>query len=328
MQFKTRIRNVITLVSVLLITFTFMSTLQAHAAPPPRKEFTPPTIPPVITLLEQTPLYATTDESRKPFAALTPQDVTTVEAEQDWYTKQRGEKVWIKIKTTWAGDLWMHLNYDRIGIVKPLDTNIALLWDSYLYTQPSLSTRTDAVLAPQTVHANAVFESPASYLTNSYRIETSWLGDMWVVSQPQMLLDMEIVNQEMDLPTETLYMENYDTSNRLQRPSEVKMIPPQKVFALEKTQTGVYHVRSQDGNTFWIQPEFAEPVGAGAINERLTLSKDVRLYLFPTMPFPTFGVLSAQTVDAFERWTDPQGERWYHIHTWAGDMWVQPDKPL
>ncbi|MFC5451172.1 hypothetical protein [Paenibacillus aestuarii] len=327
MNFKTRIKSFICLVFVMMLV-NFICNMQADAALPPHRAIDPPKVPPVITLFEQTPLYSTPDDSRKPFAALTPQDVTTVDAEQAWYMKQRGEKVWIKIKTTWAGDLWMHLDYDKIGVVKPLDTNIALLWDTALYTQPSLSTMTEVVLAPQTVHANAVFESPVSYLSNSYRIETSWLGDMWVVSQPHMLIDMEILNQEMDLPTETLYMEDYDTSNRLQRPSDVKMIPPQKVFAFEKTQNGVYHVRSQDGNTFWIQPEFAQPAGAEPIKERLKLLKDVRLYLFPTMPFPTFGVLSAQTVDAFERWTDPQNEQWYHIHTWAGDMWVQPDKPL
>ncbi|MBA2937350.1 hypothetical protein HZF08_03455 [Paenibacillus sp. CGMCC 1.16610] len=327
MNFKVINRNVIVLVFAMILG-NFLGILQASAAPPPHREIVPPKIPPVITLFEQTPLYSTTDDSHKPFAALTPQDVTTVDAEQAWYYKQHGEKVWIKIKTTWAGDLWMHLDYDKIGIVKPIDTNIALLWDSSLYTQPSTSTMTDIVLAPQTVHANAVFESPVSYLSNSYRIETSWLGDMWIVSQPRMLLDMEILNQEMDLPTETLYMEDYDTSSRLQRPSDAKFIPPQKVFALEKTQNGIYHVRSQDGNTFWVQPDFAQPVGVEPIDERLNLLKDVRLYMFPTMPFPTFGVLSAQTVNAFERWTDPQNELWYHIHTWAGDMWVQPDKPL
>jgi hypothetical protein len=186
----------------------------------------------------------------------------------------------------------------ELFFVKPIDTNIALLWSAALYTQPSLSTMTDAVL----------------------------LGDKWIVSNPHILTDMEVINQDMDLQTDTLYMEDYDTANRLQRPSDAKLIPPQKVFALEKTQYGIYHVRSQDGDTFWINPDYAQPFGAEKINESLDLKVETILHLFPTMPFPTFGVLTPQKVTAFEKWTDPQGKRWYHIHTWTGDMWVQSDE--
>lgn len=284
-----------------------------------------PSLPPVITLFHETPLYAEPDDSAEPVAALSPQDVETVEAEKDWYGK-RGDRVWIKIKTTWAGDLWMHLDYELIGAVKQADTNIALLWGAYLYTEPASSARTEAVLAPQTVHANAVFESPVAYLSSAYRIETSWLGDMWVVSNPNMLSNMEIVNQDMDLPTETLYMEDYDTANRLQRPSDAKVIPPQRVFALEKTEDGIYHVRSQDGSVFWIKPEYAQPAGAEKIQESVELKKDASLYLFPTSTALRFGALTPQKVSAFEKWTDPQGKIWYHINTWTGSMWVQPEQ--
>ncbi|MGG1517295.1 hypothetical protein ABE504_17925 [Paenibacillus oryzisoli] len=297
------------------------------AAPSPNiRKFEPPAIPPVITLFERTDLYAEPDDSFRPIAALTPQDVVTVEAEQEWYAKGRGEKVWIQIKTTWAGDLWMHLDYEKIGVVKPIDTNIALLWSASLYSQPALSATTDAALTPQTVHANAIFESPASYLTNSYRIETTWLGDMWLVSNPHMLTDMEVLNQAMDLPTETLYMEDYDTANRLQRPSDAQFIPPQHVVAFEKTQNGVYHVRTKDDSTFWINPDYAQPVGAEPFEQKVTLSKETVLHLFPTMSFPTFGILTPQTVTAFERWIAPNHQHWYHIRTWAGDMWVQSDE--
>ncbi|NRF94104.1 hypothetical protein HQN89_24590 [Paenibacillus frigoriresistens] len=321
-------RNRHVYVVFVFILVNFIVSLPANAALPGPiiRKFNPPTLPPVITLFEQTPLYSTPDDSLNPIVELSPQDVVTTDVEQAWYAKQRGDKVWIRIKTTWAGDLWMHLDSDKIGVIKPIDTNIALLWSAALYTQPSLSTMTDAVLAPQTVHANAIFESPVSYLANSYRIETSWLGDMWIVSNPHILTDMEVINQDMDLQTDTLYMEDYDTANRLQRPSDAKLIPPQKVFALEKTQYGTYHVQSQDGDTFWINPDYAQPFGAEKTNESLDLKVETILHLFPTMPFPTFGVLTPQKVTAFEKWTDPQGKRWYHIHTWAGDMWVQSDE--
>ncbi|SFM30290.1 hypothetical protein SAMN03159341_12537 [Paenibacillus sp. 1_12] len=326
MNMKRR-RHVYALVIVFMLVNSIVS-LPANAAlyDPISRKFNPPTLPPAITLFEQTPLYSTPDDSLNPTAELSPQDVVTVDAEQAWYAKQRGEKVWIKIKTTWTGELWIHLDSDKIGVVKPVDTNIALLWSAALYTQPSLSTMTDVVLAPQTVHANAIFESPVTYLAYSYRIETSWLGDMWIVSNPHILSDMEILNQDMDLQTETLYMEDYDTANRLQRPSDAKLIQPQNVFALEKTENGIYHVRSQDGDMFWINPYYAQPLGVEKINESPNLKKETTLHLFPTMPFPTFGILTPQTVTAFEKWTDLQGKRWNHIHTWAGDMWVQIDE--
>lgn len=283
-----------------------------------------PELPPVITLLEETPLYAEPDASLSPVAALSPQDVETVEAGASWYART-DDRVWIKIKTTWAGNLWVNLHYQSVGVVKPVDTHIILLWGAYLYTQPLVSAQTEAVLSPQTVHANAVFESPFSYLSTPYRIETSWLGDMWLVAVPRMLTNVEIVNQDMELPTETLYMEDYDSSYRMQRPSDAKLIPPQRVFAMEKTEQGVYHVRSQDGSVFWVHPDYAQPSGAEQIKESVELKQSVTLYMFPKAPSLRFGMLSPQTVTAFEKWTDPERKVWYHINTWTGSMWIQPD---
>lgn len=219
----------------------------------------------------------------------------------------------------------MHLPHEFIGVVKPADTYITLLWDAYLYTQPVVSARTEAVLSSQTVHANAVFDSPFSLYSSSYRIETSWLGQMWLAANPNMLINMELVNQDMELPTETLYMEAYDTANRMQRPSDAKLIPPQRVFAMEKTEEGVYHVRSRDGSEFWIHPDYAQPAGTEKVKESIEVKKSTGLYLFPTAPSLKFGMISPQTVSAFEKWADADGKLWYHISTWAGDMWIQPD---
>jgi hypothetical protein len=119
-------------------------------------------------------------------------------------------------------------------------------------------------------------------------------------------------------------MEEYDTANRMQRPSDAKFIPAQKVFAMEKTENGVYHVRGANGDTFWINPAYAQPVGAKSINETIELHTDTRQYLFPTMPFPRFGAISPQKVTAFEQWDDSENNRWYHIHSWSGDLWIMP----
>ncbi|GAA4831592.1 hypothetical protein GCM10023310_06010 [Paenibacillus vulneris] len=282
-------------------------------------------LPPVISLLENTYLYPEPDESVEPWAALTPQDVSTVEEDIDpsYLEADPQGKVWIKIKTTWLGDLWIHLDKEKVGILKPVDTYLALLWDARLYSEPTRSAMTEAVLSPQTVHANAVFESPFAMYSSSYRIETSWLGDQWIVANPH-YLRVEVLNSELDLPTETLYMDEYDTGNRLQRPSDARFIPAQKVFAMEKTDNGVYHVRGQNGSIFWVNPQFAQPVGVKKIDETLELTKNTEQHLFPTMPFPAFGLISPQKVKAFEQWDDPQGNRWYRIHSWSGEMWIQP----
>ncbi|WP_282942886.1 hypothetical protein [Paenibacillus sp. RC67] len=276
-------------------------------------------------MLENTNLYPVPDESVEPWATLTPQDVSTVEEDMDHpylETDSQG-KMWIKIKTTWLGDLWVHLDLEIIGVLKPVDTYLALLWDARLYSEPFRSTMTEDILSPQTVHVNAVFESPFAMYSGSYRIETSWLGDQWIVANPHFLL-VEVLNSELDLPTETLYMDEYDTANRMQRPSDARFIPAQTVFAMEKTENGAYHVRDQNGSIFWINPQFAQPVGVKKIDETIELTKNTEQHLFPTMPFPIFGLISPQKVKAFELWDDPQGNRWYRIYSWSGEMWVQP----
>jgi hypothetical protein len=316
---------IVALLATLIFNFTVCLTAAAAPSSAFYHRFEPPTLPPVITLFDNTPLYPEPDESIEPWATLSPQDVNTIEAEKEWFVHTDGkpEKRWIKIKTTWLGDLWIHLDIDKIGTLKPMDSYIALLWPAALYTQPVKSALTDVVLDSQTVHANAVFESPVT--NRSYRIETSWLGDQWLVDPPRILVNMTVLNQEMDLPTETLYMDEYDTANRMQRPSDAKFIPAQKVFALEKTENNEYHVRSADGSTFWINPLYAQPVGAKESSEIIELTKDTALLLFPATSYPRFGLLSAQKVQAFVQWDDPQGHRWYRIHSWCGDMWIQPN---
>ncbi|MCS7463716.1 hypothetical protein N0M98_26785 [Paenibacillus doosanensis] len=299
---------------------------EAIALPALAHKFSPPELPPVITLLEDTPLYPEPDDSDEPWAVLSPQDVQTVEAEQEWYlAPPPGEqgKRWIRISTTWLGDMWMHIDYDRIGRIVPADTNIALIWSAALYTEPVQSAQTDVVLAPQTVHCNAMFQTPGG--SNAYRIETSWLGDMWLVRPNRILLDMEIIGRDMVLPTETLRMEDSDTAHRLQRPSEAVMIPPQTVYALEKTVNGEYHVRDAEGAEFWIDLRYAQPASAKPSSDTIQLSKDTLIHLFPAMDHPIFGSLSPQKIEAFQQWDDEQGQRWYRIHSWNGDLWILPD---
>ncbi|MFD0678382.1 MULTISPECIES: hypothetical protein [unclassified Paenibacillus] len=314
---------------IICLLISFAACLTASAVAPSSAfyhKFEPPTLPPVITLFENTPLYPDQDESVDPWATLTPQDVETVEAEKDWYIPpQSGDsgKRWIMIKTTWLGKMWIYLDYDRIGTVKPADTNIALIWPAALYSEPMKDALTDVVLSQQTVHCNAIFFTPNG--SSAYRIETSWLGDQWLVNPNYILLDMEILNHEMTLPTETLRMEDWDAAHRMQSPSEAHFIPPQTVFAMEKTVNGEYYVRAGDGSTFWINPAYAQPVGAKEINETIELNKNTLVHLVPTASHPIFGSLTPQKVKAFQQWDAPDGNRWFRIHSWNGDLWILPD---
>ncbi|TVY11078.1 hypothetical protein [Paenibacillus cremeus] len=311
----------------LLISLTACLTATAAPSSAFYHKFEPPALPPLITLFENTPLYPEPDESVDPWASISPQTVETVEAEKDWYIAPQSDdagKRWIKIKTTWLGDMWIHLNYDRIGMLKAADTNIALIWSAALYSEPVKDALTDVVLSPQTVHCNAFFVTPSGDV--AYRIETSWLGDQWLVRPNNILLDMEILNREMTLPTETLRMEDYDTAQRLQRPSEAHFIPPQTVFALEKTVNNQYHVRAEDGSTFWINPAYAQPPQAKEIDETIELSKETLVHLVPTTFYPFFGTLTPQKVKAFKQWDAPDGQRWYRIHSWNGDLWILPNQ--
>jgi hypothetical protein len=64
--------------------------------------------------------------------------------------------------------------------------------------------------------------------------------------------------------------------------------------------------------------------GSGASKESVKMTADTTQYLFPQLGNPSFGQLSAQTVEAYQRWKSPKGEWWYRIHSWYGDYWVIP----
>ncbi|WP_248925914.1 DUF4309 domain-containing protein [Paenibacillus hamazuiensis] len=35
------------------------------------------------------------------------------------------------------------------------------------------------------------------------------------------------------------------------------------------------------------------------------------------------GAIAPQTVKAFEKWVSPDGEQWFHIHSWQGNAWIK-----
>ncbi|TBL71199.1 hypothetical protein [Paenibacillus thalictri] len=319
--------NKLVLCAVMLLGISAgVSSGTGSAALPPLKG--PPDLPKVITLFEETPIYNKPDASLKPSATLSPQDVITVGAEKEWYARSYDpthpdeEKRWVQIETTWLGPQWMRLHRSKIGAVKLLDTHIWLPDGASIYDEPFANDDAAAVLTPQTVHAKAAFESPQ--VSPLYLIETTWLGDKWLAPSVRHYTNIEKVEEDVVLPTETMISDLPEPA-RLGKYTDLWVIPAQTVKAYEKYYD-FYHIETSVGPK-WVNKQFAQPEGVRKTDEEITLTEPAVQYLYPHQPYPTFGLLSPQKVKAYEKWQSPQGDNWFRIHSWNGDLWVKQETP-
>ena len=159
--------------------------------------------PATIRLMSETPLYARTSEDGGPMAALSPQEVTVVDAEKSSWFRQAemdyNPKRWIKIHTTWLGDQWVHLHLDEIGTLQPLDRTV--YYPSVYYgSSPHMDYITyqyEGLLTKMFVHQTAKYRT---LLGNSYQFDTE-NGPKWSLA-PDMPItsDKKIIKRTQPSP--------------------------------------------------------------------------------------------------------------------------------
>jgi len=140
----------------------------------------PEGMPEIISLLEETPLYWEPNEKAESGASLSPQDVKVLGTQNGdrGFTVSRST-TWIRIHTSWLGDMWIHVSNMKLGVIQPLELELELASETPLYSSPFPDAYTGASLSPQTVRANGQFVSPSGFY--AVRIATSWLGDQWLI---------------------------------------------------------------------------------------------------------------------------------------------------
>jgi hypothetical protein len=141
-------------------------------------------MPEIISLLATTPLYPEPDDKIKTWASLNPQDVKVIRTQfgdDNGYASPYGY-TWIQIQTSWLGDRWIKVDNAKLGVIRPLNADLSLAVETPLYDHPYREAAKGARLSPQNVHAKAEFVTPSGLY--AIQIETSWLGDQWVI-QPE-----------------------------------------------------------------------------------------------------------------------------------------------
>jgi len=287
----------------------------ATCAPVAMAEEWGPSLPKTITLLHETKLYASADESSPSWASLAPQDVETASAEANWYNPFYGEKKWVKIHTSWLGDQWVHIDSHEIGWLVPKDTLLDVTGEMPLYNEPEYG-YTGATLASQIVHTKGIFYRHLQLPT--WLLDT-WLGDKWFT--PSNNLVIEGVTQAT-YETVTLQGE----ASLFTVPGNQPYVPYAETIAPQTLKAialygDFYKVVTGEGKTGWVSPRYSQPAVVEPTNADIALTQPTDIYAYPNLQ-SLQSRLAPQTVHAKGKVQDDWGNTWLQIPTWMGDAWV------
>ncbi|RTE09138.1 hypothetical protein [Paenibacillus whitsoniae] len=285
-------------------------------------EVPPPT---TIQLMEDTPLYGKASETGGSTGALSPQEVTVVDAEKNWFRQTEDSynpQHWIKIHTTWLGDQWIHLRLSQIGRLQPLDRNV-YYQSTYYNDSPNvdyINLHYDGYLSQLFVHQTAQFRS---ILTNMYQFETD-TGPKWSFAAGMPIeADHRMLKRSAPSP---LFTEP-DAGTEIST-----VLPAGDLQVFEKTfnEVGIgekeewFHV--QNGQTAgWFSPTYADPEVTADDTASIHLNgSSTSIYRFPNTRLPlNNGQIGPQTIHPLAAWTAPNGTRWYKIDSFVGQGWIQ-----
>lgn len=274
-----------------------------------------PSLPKTITLLHETKLYAAPDEASPSGAALAPQDVETVEAEGDWYNPFHGEKKWVKIKTSWLGDQWVHIDSHEIGWLVPKDEFLDVTGDMPLYNEPEYG-YTGAVLAGQIVHAKGIFYRHLQMPT--WLLDT-WLGDKWFTPYNNLVIEgvTKATYETVTLQGEASLFAAPDNQPYI---PNAATIAPQTLKAIAR-HGDFYKVVASEGKTGWVSTRFSQPPVVEPMDADIPLTEPTWLYAYPNLQ-SLQSRLAPQTVHAKGNVQDEWGNTWLQIPTWMGHAWI------
>ncbi|MCY9696496.1 hypothetical protein [Paenibacillus alginolyticus] len=285
-----------------------------------------------ITLLEETPLYRSKSTKGEPAASLSAQEVEVVAADKQWfYTNDPSSKAWIKVHTTWLGDLWAHIPVNQIGTVHKVQRK------AHYYGLPANSDLSTAMgFGEQKLdwsNSKAGDYTIAREFTTIYdrafEIQTDQ-GTTWTREKGVTILS---ANETIAIVRETpLIHDVWDGYKK-----EDAVIKGETVTAFEKIEERLesgrgpysiwnnstwYHVRSSKG-TGWINKLFGEPESAIPVHWKVAVNDQKELFRYPEIPFSSSTLLLRdQTVEATGAWNGPNGGLWLKVHVDGRSGWI------
>ncbi|MDF2715994.1 MAG: hypothetical protein K0R28_2919 [Paenibacillus sp.] len=272
-----------------------------------------------LTLFEETPVYASRDESAGPTAVLAPQEAVVTGAQKQWfYANGPQEKRWVRIRTSWLGDQWVHLPVKRIGYVKPADYYVYHL-SEVLLDDPNYEGPMGSMAGPKFESAlNRTMRVTGEFVSaydRRYQVETE-KGPKYTLEQgrPVVRVD-EPVTLKTDTPAYGAlgYQSGWMT-----------VLEPQTLAAFEKLEgSTVYHVHTELGDR-WIDTADSEPADTIEADFAIELSGPHELFRFPGGRFQIAGAtLSDRIVRPSAYWVDKEETLWYVLRTGTGTAWFK-----
>jgi hypothetical protein len=286
-----------------------------------------------ITLLEETPLYRSQNTKNGAVTALSPQEVEVIDAEKQWfYTNDPNSKAWIKVHTSWLGDLWAFIPVKQIGTVQNVQRK------AYYSNLPSKSELGAAMgIGQQQMEwakpIGGEFEILHEFTTiydRAFEVQTDqgtvWTRDKGVTIQPADE-QLKIVRDTPLFPTAfeafvkesaVLTDETVTVFEKIDEPLWTGRGP----YSVWHNSTW-YHVRSSKG-TGWVNKLVGDPESAVPIHWKVAIKDSKELYRYPDLPFnDTTLLLRNQTMEATEAWNPPNGgSMWLKVHVDNRTGWI------
>ncbi|NOU98652.1 hypothetical protein [Paenibacillus planticolens] len=267
-------------------------------------------VPAVIRLLSRIPFYDKYEDSGgTPQGYLAPQEVQVVKAGMPWSL----EHTWWKVHT-WLGDKWINVPSSALEVAPP--TQVSLLDNTLMYASPNTNTPSTGTLAPQDVEVVAAMKHWFAMETYDgstmtwLQVHTTWLGDQWIHISLNHIGKLRSIQ-----PQKAYFM--YDTSI----PQGTGEITGEFISPFNST---TYRVETENG-VRWANTRGAE---IKVSNETINLDMRTTLFAQPHSNGEEVAILEPQSSEVFERIdNNPYGNTtkepvWYHVHTSAGDGWV------
>jgi hypothetical protein len=148
-------------------------------------------------------------------------------------------------------------------------------------------------------------------------------GIRWISPRNPVIKNFQELKKTITLQTETRYFEVpsapgiYEYSSNWLKPGDYE------AFGATGDYIGIH---TEQGDV-WVNLKRAlieRPLGIVAINEQIQLTKQSRYFRFPNTPDVSLpkGFYAPQAVQAYEKYTDAQGNVFYHFGTKSNNNWV------
>lgn len=286
-----------------------------------------------LTLIGTTRLFSRPDYGAATGESLAPQQVVSTASIgyapkyiTNTLSAMAQSGTWYRIETSWRGPVWI-ANPALMEEVKAevVDYDVLLTGQESAYPLPYAEGEGDKLEAG-IVRASARWEDRAIPFAAKlwYKVKLPQ-GERWIQPEHESLENYRGEQKPIELKTKTRYFEEPNLTYDRTRWLEPGTYPVVESFG------DWMRIETPDGAK-WIYPKrvlMERPEGILPVQETIRISGRTQTYYFPhnAEPCHTEGFFAPQEVQAFEKWTSPEGVVWYHITTFSGEEWV-PEEPL